>query len=145
VVFAGFVLAVVLSVWLATPRIAIASGSAFLVAQLLDIAIFDRLRTRAWWKAPLTSSIIGSLVDTAIFFSLAFAAGFAFLGANDEFAIAQAPLFGFLDMQTPRWISWGLGDLAVKLMVALAMLVPYRMLLAVLPMKTRSGPLAPPV
>ena len=67
VVLVGFAIAIVLSVWLATPRIAIASGSAFLVAQLLDVAIFDRLRRNAWWQAPLISTVIGSLVDTALF------------------------------------------------------------------------------
>src|SRR3546814_11421603 len=73
VIYAGFALAVVLSIWLATPRIAIASGTAFLVAQLLDVAIFNRLRAGAWWRAPLVSSAIGSVVDTALFFSIAFA------------------------------------------------------------------------
>jgi uncharacterized PurR-regulated membrane protein YhhQ (DUF165 family) len=78
VVVSGFVLAVALSIWLATPRIAIASGSAFLVAQLLDVAVFERLRRSAWWKAPLLSSLIGSVVDTVLFFGVAFSARFAF-------------------------------------------------------------------
>lgn len=73
VVYAGFALAVVLSIWLATPRIALASGTAFLAAQLLDIAIFDRLRRASWWRAPLVSSTLSSVLDTALFFSLAFA------------------------------------------------------------------------
>ena len=77
VVLAGFALAVALSVWLATPRIALASGSAFLVAQLLDVSIFDRLRAGRWWQAPLISSLIGSVIDTVLFFSLAFAPAFA--------------------------------------------------------------------
>ena len=79
VVVAGFVVAVALSVWLATPRIAIASGTAFLVAQFLDISIFDRLRARPWWQAPLFSSLVSSALDTLIFFSLAFAAPFSVL------------------------------------------------------------------
>src|SRR3954447_15426963 len=71
VVYAGFVLAVILSVILATPRIAIASGAAFIVAQLLDIQIFFRLRGRAWWMPPFVSSVISSGLDTLIFFSIA--------------------------------------------------------------------------
>jgi uncharacterized PurR-regulated membrane protein YhhQ (DUF165 family) len=72
VVFIGFIIAVALSIWLASPRIAIASGSAFLMAQLLDVSIFDRLRDRVWWLPPLVSTVIGSCLDTFIFFSLAF-------------------------------------------------------------------------
>src|SRR5215218_6676985 len=75
VVYAGFVLAVILSVILATPRIAIASGAAFLLAQLLDIGIFSRLRNRAWWLPPFVSSVISSALDTVIFFSIAFYCG----------------------------------------------------------------------
>ena len=71
VITLGFVLAVALSALLASPRIAIASGMAFLFAQLLDAGIFDRLRRHAWWKAPLISTLAGSIMDTAIFFSLA--------------------------------------------------------------------------
>lgn len=128
VVYAGFALAVALSVWLATPRIAVASGTAFLAAQLLDVAIFDRLRRRAWWLPPLASSVIGSLADTFVFFSLAFAAAFAMIGPNDAFAIDAAPLFGLLSMEAPRWVSWALGDLTVKLLMALALLAPYGLL-----------------
>ncbi|PLX35322.1 MAG: hypothetical protein C0605_10535 [Hyphomicrobiales bacterium] len=130
VVLIGFVLAVLLSVWLASPRIAIASGSAFLTAQLLDVAIFDRLRQGRWWRAPLVSSIAGSVLDTVLFFSMAFAAGFDVLGPHDDFAIASAPLLGLMAFEAPRWMSWALGDLAVKLLVALMMLAPYRMLRA---------------
>jgi uncharacterized PurR-regulated membrane protein YhhQ (DUF165 family) len=130
VVMAGFLLAVLLSIWLATPRLAIASGSAFLVAQLLDIAIFDRLRRSAWWRAPLLSSVLGSLIDTAMFFSLAFAAFFVFLGPNTEFALGDAPLLGVMSVEAPRWVSWALGDLVVKLLVTLALLAPYKYLRA---------------
>lgn len=130
VVIAGFVLAVVLSIWLASPRIAIASGSAFLAAQLLDVAIFNRLRQGRWWRAPLISSFAGSLLDTCLFFSLAFAAQLSVLGPNDDFAVALAPLLGVIAWDVPRWMSWALGDLAVKLMVALLMLAPYRLLRA---------------
>ena len=132
VVVAGFALAVVLSWIAASPRIAIASGSAFVVAQLLDVAVFDRLRRGTWWRAPLISSLIGSLVDTALFFSIAFSAGFGFLGPNDAFALAPAGFLGVFAVETPRWISWAAGDLAVKLIVAVALLGPYRALMRVI-------------
>ncbi|WP_246734461.1 queuosine precursor transporter [Chelativorans sp. ZYF759] len=133
VVFAGFALAVLLSVWLATPRIAIASGSAFLVAQLLDTQIFDRLRHDAWWKPPLVSTVIGSIVDTILFFSLAFASAFAVLdtglGMEDGSLGFAVPFFG---AEAPLWVSLALGDFVVKMLVGLAMLAPYGALLAVL-------------
>lgn len=106
VVAVGFVLAVVLSLALADPRIALASGTAFLVAQLLDVQVFDRLRHRVWWLPPLVSSTLGSVLDTALFFSLAFAG-------------TGLP-----------WVTWGLGDLGVKLAVALALLLPFRAVVA---------------
>lgn len=131
VVYAGFVLAVLLSVVLATPRLAVASGSAFLVAQLLDVTLFNRLRRAVWWKAPIVSSVIGSLVDTLIFFSIAFSPLFSgLLGYHDDFAVENAPLFGIFAAELPRWISWALGDLTVKLAVALFLLAPYRILFA---------------
>ncbi|MCR9139760.1 MAG: VUT family protein [Alphaproteobacteria bacterium] len=129
VVITGFIIAVGISVYAATPRIAIASGSAFLVAQLLDISIFHRLRHAHWWRAPLISSVLGSCLDTLLFFSLAFAASFAILGANDEFAIEAAPFLGLFATEVPRWMSWAIGDLAVKLIVALALLAPYRIII----------------
>lgn len=128
VVLVGFALAVLLSVWLASPRIALASGSAFLAAQLLDISIFDRLRQGRWWRAPLVSTIIGSLLDTVLFFSIAFAAAFSFLdtalGRQDGSLAFDVPLFG-MGAEVPLWVSLALGDLAVKLVVGLAMLIPY--------------------
>ena len=128
VVFAGFLLAVILSVMLATPRIAIASGTAFLLAQLLDVTVFDKLRQAAWWRAPLVSSFAGSAVDTVLFFSIAFAASLSMFGPNDDFAIANAPLLGVFGAEAPRWLSWALGDFAVKLLMALVLLAPYKML-----------------
>jgi uncharacterized PurR-regulated membrane protein YhhQ (DUF165 family) len=128
VVFCGFAIAVVLSALVATPRIAIASGTAFLAGQLLDIGIFNWLRHRAWWKAPAFSSLAGSVADTAMFFSLAFASVFAFIGANDAFAIESAPLLGIYLLEAPRWISWALGDLGVKLLTAIFALIPYRVI-----------------
>lgn len=129
VVITGFILAVGISIYAATPRIAIASGSAFLVAQLLDVSVFHRLRHTHWWRAPLISSVLGSLLDTVLFFSLAFAASFAVLGPNDGFAIEAAPFLGLFATEVPRWMSWAIGDLAVKLLVALALLAPYRMII----------------
>ncbi len=106
VVYAGFALAVLLSIWLATPRIALASGTAFLAGQLLDIWVFQRLRAGTWWRAPLVSSAAGSVVDTALFFSLAFAG-------------TELP-----------WVTLALGDLGVKLVLALLALAPFRAVLA---------------
>ena len=126
VVLAGFVIAVALSIALASPRIAIASGSAFLVAQMLDVSVFDRLREGAWWRAPLASSAIGSIVDTLVFFSLAFAPAFGALdfGGADGSLGFGVPLLGF-GTEVPLWTSLALGDLIVKALVALALLGPY--------------------
>ncbi|MEM1047164.1 MAG: VUT family protein [Pseudomonadota bacterium] len=139
VVFAGFLMAVILSAVLFNPRIAMASGTAFLAAQLLDVAVFDRLRNGIWWSAPLVSSVLGSLLDTALFFSLAFSASFGVLGATDGFAVEMAPLLGVMSAEAPRWVSWALGDLGVKLMVALILLAPYRVVLAFIPQKPAGG------
>jgi uncharacterized integral membrane protein (TIGR00697 family) len=118
----------VLSAVAATPRIAIASGVAFLAGQLLDIGIFNALRHRAWWKAPAYSSLAGSFADTLIFFTLAFAPALVLLGANDPFAIESAPLLGLYPVEAPRWVSWALGDFAVKLLIDVVALIPYRVI-----------------
>ncbi len=131
VVIVGFAVALVLSIYVATPRIAIASGSAFLLGQLLDISVFNKLRTQTWWRAPLVGSLIGSLLDTTIFFSFAFAAFFVFFGPNDGFALENAPLLGLFSTEAPRWISWALGDLIVKITVGFALLLPYGALMSV--------------
>lgn len=116
VVFAGFVLAVILSVMLATPRIAFASGTAFLTAQLLDVTVFDRLRGGVWWRAPLISSLLGSALDTVLFFTLAFAGA----GLPDAtYALAGG-------ISAPVWMGWAFCDWLVKLACAGAMLVPFR-------------------
>lgn len=126
VVAVGFVLAVALSIWLATPRIAIASGTAFLAAQLMDVSVFDRLRQSTWWKAPLISTIIGSLLDTILFFSIAFAGVFAALDFGGEAGSLDFPV-AFLGFggDVPLWVSLAFGDLIVKLIVGLVMLAPY--------------------
>ncbi len=125
VVLAGFALGVVLSLWFAYPRIAIASGTAFIVAQMLDVSIFDKLREGTWWRAPLTSTLVGSALDTILFFSLAFGASFAFLGPNEDWALAPAPLLG-VGAEAPFWVSLAVGDFLVKLLLALIALVPFR-------------------
>jgi uncharacterized PurR-regulated membrane protein YhhQ (DUF165 family) len=105
VAWCGFALAVVMSIWLASPRIAAGSCLAFICSQLLDIAVFDRLRAGNWWRAPLVASACSATLDTAIFWSVSFAG------------------------EPMPWISWALGDLAVKLAIALLLLAPFRALL----------------
>ena len=132
VVLAGFVVGVALSFVTSMPRIAIASGSAYLLGQLLDIAVFNRLRRQSWWRAPLVGSLIGSALDTAIFFSFAFAAMFVVFGPNDPFALESAPILGVFAAEAPRWISWAIGDFSVKIIVGLVMLLPYGALMSLL-------------
>ena len=115
IVYVGFIIGIVFTLFFSTNftdlisvRIAIGSGIAFMVAQLLDVQIFDYLRKRKWFVAPLTSSLIGSTVDTFLFFSISFYA-------------TGIP-----------WVTLSLGDLAVKIFVALAMLIPFRLLLGTL-------------
>lgn len=105
VAYVGFISALIISVWVATPRIALASGLAFLFAQLLDIYVFDRLRHQAWWRAPLLGGIAGATLDTVIFFSVAFAG----TGVH--------------------WPALLVGDLAVKLAVNAGLLAPFRALM----------------
>jgi queuosine precursor transporter len=114
IVYFGFLIGIIFTVLLSTDfadyisiRIAIGSGTAFLFSQLLDIQIFNRLRKKQWFVAPLTSSIIGSTVDTFLFFSISFYA-------------TGIP-----------WFTLSMGDLAVKVLVALLMLIPFRMLLKI--------------
>tara|TARA_B100001057_G_scaffold274164_1_gene274442 strand:+ start:33 stop:587 length:555 start_codon:yes stop_codon:yes gene_type:complete len=115
IVYFGFVIGICFTLFFSTNfndlisvRIAIGSGSAFLVAQLLDVQVFDKLRKKKWFIAPLTSSLIGSIVDTFLFFSISFYA-------------TGIP-----------WVTLSLGDLAVKIFVALVMLIPFRLLLGTL-------------
>ena len=115
IVYFGFVIGISFTLFFSTNfgdlisvRIAIGSGSAFLVAQLLDVQVFDKLRKKRWFIAPLTSSLIGSTVDTFLFFSISFYA-------------TGVP-----------WVTLSLGDLAVKIFVALVMLIPFRLLLGTL-------------
>jgi hypothetical protein len=112
IVYIGFLLGIGFTVLLSTDfadfisiRIAIGSGTAFLTAQLIDVQIFDNLRKKKWFIAPLTSSIIGSIIDTFLFFSISF--------------------YG----TSVPWFTLALGDLGVKIVVALVMLIPFRLLL----------------
>ncbi|MEL6509724.1 MAG: queuosine precursor transporter [Pseudomonadota bacterium] len=115
---------------LVTFRIALASGFAFLVAQTLDVVIFDRLRNaNGWWKAPLTSTVIGSAVDTALFFTIAFSATFVFLEPSNDVSWAGEvlPMLG-VGPQAPLWVSLAFADWLVKLSLAIIALVPFRIL-----------------
>jgi queuosine precursor transporter len=105
VALVGFAVGVILSGLMAPLRIAAASATAFLVAQMLDVAVFNRLRRQTWWKAPLIGSALASVVDTVIFFGLAF--------AGTEVS----------------WLHLAVGDLGVKLAMAVVLLVPYRALI----------------
>jgi len=139
VVFAGFLVGVACSLIgtqisgefgpLVTLRIALASGVAFLTAQLLDVAIFDRMRGGSWWKAPIFSTIIGSSVDTALFFTLAFSGAFIFLepGNDVSWAGEVLPILG-LGPMAPLWVSLAVADWGVKLLLALVALVPFRII-----------------
>ena len=114
---------------LVTWRIAIGSGIAFLTAQLLDVTIFNTLRNATWWKAPLASTLIGSSVDTALFFTIAFAAFLAPIEpANDvSWAGEILPILG-AGPEAPLWISLALADWCVKLSLALLALIPFRLI-----------------
>lgn len=116
---------------LVTMRVAIGSGTAFLAAQMIDVAIFDRLRAGVWWKAPLVSSVIGSMVDTALFFAIAFSAALAWLAPSVDVAWANEPVRVLgIGPVAPLWVSLGVADLLVKLGLALVALAPYRRALA---------------
>ena len=111
IVYIGFIIGIIFTLFFSTNftdlisiRIAIGSASAFIIAQLLDIQIFDNLRKKKWFIAPLTSSLVGSTIDTFLFFSISFYA-------------TGIP-----------WFTLALGDLAVKILVALIMLIPFRLL-----------------
>jgi queuosine precursor transporter len=113
---------------LVTPRIAIGSGVAFLAAQLLDVAVFDRLRHTRWWRAPLASSLLGSATDTAFFFTIAFSGALAsmFPGTDVGWANESVPLLGAGPV-FPLWVSLGVADFGVKLALAAIALVPFRL------------------
>lgn len=113
-------------------RVAVGSAAAFLIAQLVDVFVFNRLRAGNWWKAPLVSSVIGSALDTAIFFSIAFSQSIQWFGENSDMEINWAwdsvPLLTF-GADAPLWVSLALADWGVKLTLALIALVPFRIIL----------------
>lgn len=119
---------------LVTLRIALGSGIAFLTAQLLDVLIFDRLRRGTWWRAPVFSSAIGSSIDTALFFTIAFSATLVFLepGNDVSWAGERLPLLG-VGPTVPLWVSLAVADWGVKLSIALLALIPFRLLTRNLP------------
>ncbi|MCL4186423.1 MAG: queuosine precursor transporter [Rhodobacteraceae bacterium] len=111
-------------------RIAVGSGLAFLTAQLVDVAVFDRLRAGPWWRAPLASTLVAASVDTAIFFTIAFSSWLAPLEPANDVAWANEilPLLG-AGPAVPLWVSLAVADLGVKLALAVAALVPFRFIL----------------
>lgn len=113
---------------LVTLRVALGSGLAFLAAQMLDIAVFDRLRAGSWWRAPLVSTLAGSTLDTALFFSIAFSGALTVLEpANDvSWAGEVLPLLGF-GPAAPLWVSLAVADWGVKIALAAVALVPFRL------------------
>jgi uncharacterized integral membrane protein (TIGR00697 family) len=139
VVFAGFLVGVACSLIgtqivgefgpLVTLRIALGSGIAFLTAQLLDVAIFNRMRAAKWWQAPVISSVIGSSVDTALFFTIAFSASLSFVepGNDVSWAGEVLPMLG-VGPQAPLWVSLAVADWLVKLSIAVAALIPFRII-----------------
>lgn len=132
VVLAGFVFGILCSIVaalfdLTTFRIAIGSALAFLAAQLLDVAIFDKFRSLDWWKTPLISSTIASTIDTLLFFTLAFSAmTFGILPDVNDWALVSVPLLGF-GPSAPLWLSLACGDLLVKVILIPIFLIPYRL------------------
>jgi queuosine precursor transporter len=116
---------------LVTWRIAIGSATAFLAAQLLDVAIFDRLRRGAWWRAPFVSTLFGAGLDTALFFTIAFSASLAWIDPGTDVAWANEvlPLLG-AGPAVPLWLSLAVADFGVKLGLAVVALIPFRLLIA---------------
>ena len=111
-------------------RVAIGSATAFLVAQLIDVAVFQRLRDGAWWRAPLASTLIGSTIDTALFFTIAFSATLSFGAAADgEISWAwEAVPFLLVGPIAPLWVTLAVADWGVKLAIALIALIPFRLI-----------------
>lgn len=141
VVYAGFAVGLLCSIIgtqimgefgpLVTLRIAIGSGIAFLVGQLLDVTLFDRLRKSAWWRAPFLSTLLGSTFDTVLFFTIAFSAALVWMEpANDvSWAAEQVPLLG-LGPVVPLWVSLAFADWCIKVLVDLLALLPFRLAIA---------------
>jgi queuosine precursor transporter len=116
---------------LVTLRIAVGSATAFLIGQLLDVTIFDRLRRAAWWRAPLISTLLGSTVDSAVFFTIAFAMSLSFLEPGNDVSWAAEPgaLLG-VGWVVPFWVSLATADWCVKFAIAVLGLLPFRLFVA---------------
>jgi queuosine precursor transporter len=139
VVIAGFIVGVICSLIgsqitgefgpLVTLRVAIGSGLAFLAAQLVDITVFNRLRSQGWWRAPFVSTLIGASLDTAIFFSVAFSASLSFIepGNDVTWATGLLPVLGVGPI-APLWMSLATADWLVKLSLAVVALIPFRVI-----------------
>ncbi len=112
-------------------RVALGSGVAFLAAQMLDVTLFDRLRRSAWWKAPLISTLLGSSLDTTLFFTIAFSAQLAWTEPGNDVSWANEvlPLLG-LGPEAPLWVSLAVADWGVKLTIAVFGLIPFRLIVA---------------
>ena len=120
-----------------TLRIAMGSGLAFLTAQMLDIAVFNRFRQGTWWRAPMVSSVVGSSVDTALFFTIAFSASLTVLEPGNDVSWAGEilPLLG-VGPEVPLWVSLAVADWMVKMGLALLALVPFRIIVGSLTHRT---------
>ncbi|MBP7000624.1 queuosine precursor transporter [Amaricoccus sp.] len=141
VVYAGFVVGLACSFIgtqidgpfgpLVTIRVAVASATAFLAAQLFDVTVFNRLRRGNWWRAPFVASLLGSLLDTALFFTIAFSGALVVLAPGVDVGWANEPiaLLGRGPV-LPLWISLAAADFGVKLAMASVTLVPYRLVTA---------------
>ena len=118
---------------LVTWRIALGSGLAFLTAQLLDVSIFDRLKSGKWWRAPLVSTLIGGSIDSILFFTIAFSGALSFIEPSNDVSWAgeMLPLLGAGPV-APLWVSLGVADWLVKLSIALIALVPFRYIVGML-------------
>ncbi len=116
---------------LVTFRVAFGSGAAFLCANLLDVAVFQRLRRQAWWLAPFVASLLASTLDTVLFFSIAFSDAFVWIDPSTDMAWATEmhPMLGF-GLIAPLWVSLAVADWCVKLLLDGVALVPFRIIVA---------------
>ncbi|MBW6416436.1 queuosine precursor transporter [Celeribacter sp. PS-C1] len=145
VIFAGFVAGIVCSLigtqitlqgdgytyQAVALRVAVGSATAFLIAQLVDVFVFNRMRDGSWWKAPFTSSLVGSALDTAIFFTIAFSQSITVFGENADMEVSwawDAVPFLLVGQPVPLWISLAVADWGLKFALALIALVPFRLI-----------------
>ncbi len=141
VVLAGFIIGIACSFIgtqimgefgpIVTLRIAIGSGIAFLLAQLTDVFVFDKMRQGAWWRAPLVSTLVGSSLDTALFFSIAFAVSLSFIDPTTDVSWAGTilPILG-IGPAAPLWVSLAVADWLVKIALSLIALLPFKIMVS---------------